>query len=257
MACFYYLTITSFTPTYPDEVPAGAFVGDVLRLRSNVTGESPEPTGWLLPQGTYSFCLSALESPLTLSNLRKFTNTNIQTVTINQPYACSLTFTCKTTVNVSSGLAGWGEASDDRPCGMGAGIPPGNPATLGNTGDFQATLTWNNSSGSATDLDLHLYGPNGLHVFFSSKLSADGSLRLDRDWQSETGDAVENIYQQKDGTGKSIPMPAGSYSLQVDHYSGADGKPYQVRVLRNGAVSNFSGTLSSGGDVELMTFTVP
>lgn len=257
MECFYYLTIKSFTPKYADEAPAGAFVGDVLRLRSNVTGESPEPTGWLLPQGTYSFCLSALESPLTLSNLKKYTNTNIQTVTINQPYACSFTFTCKTTVNVGGGLSGWGEASDDRPCGMGAGIPPGNPAALGQTGDFQATLTWTNSSASPTDLDLHLYGPNGLHVYFDSKVSSDGSLRLDRDWRSESGSAVENIFQEKDGTGVSIAMPPGTYSLRVVHYSGADGKPYQVRVIRKGTVSNFSGTLSSGGVHELMTFTVP
>ena len=257
MDCFYYLTIQNFVPLYPDEVAAGVLNGNVLRLRSNVTGESPEPTGWLLPQGTYTFCYSALESPLTLTHLRKYTNTNPQTVIINQPYACGFTNTCKTTVNIGGGLDGWGEASDDRPCGMGAGIPPGNPAALGNTGDFQATLTWTNNSSSATDLDLHLYGPNGLHVFFNSKLSADGSLRLDRDWQSESGSAVENIYQQKDGTGKSIPMPSGTYSLRVAHYSGADGKPYQVRVIRNGAVSNFSGTLSSGNDRELLTFTVP
>ena len=52
-------------------------------------------------------------------------------------------------------------------------------------------------------------------------------------------------------------MPSGTYSLRVAHYSGADGKPYQVRVIRNGAVSNFSGTLSSGNDRELLTFTVP
>lgn len=258
MECFYYLTIQSFTPKYSDEVPPGAFVGTVLRLRSNVTGESPEPTGWLLPQGSYTFCYSALESPLTLTNLKKYVNPNPQTVTIDRPYACDITRTCYTEVRPVN-QPGWTEARDDRPCGMGGGgaLPPGDPARLGLTGDFQATLTWHNSSESATDIDLHLYGPNNIHIWYSGKLSADGSLRLDRDWQTEAGDAVENIYQTKDGSGKSIPMPPGSYTLRVHHYSGAAGKPYQVRLLRNGSVSNFSGSLSAGEDRELITFNVP
>ena len=256
MQCFYYLTIKSFTPKFADEAPAGSFVGQTLRLRSNVTGESPEETGFLLPQGTYTFCYSALEAPLTLSNLKKYINPNPQTVEIDEPYACSATFTCKTEVRPVN-QPGWIGATDDRPCGMGGGLSPTDPATLGATGDFQATLTWINTGGNATDIDLHLYGPNGLHVYYDAKLSYDGSLRLDRDWQTETGNAVENIYQEKDGTGKSIPMPSGSYSLHVKHYSGADGKSYQVRVIRNGAVSNFSGTLAGGEDRTLMTFNVP
>jgi hypothetical protein len=256
MECFYYLTIQSFTPKFADEVPAGTFNGQVLRLRSNVTGESPEPTGWLLPQGTYTFCYSALESPLTLSNLRKFINPNPQTVTIDRPYACGVTFTCKTEVRPQN-QPGWMEARDDRPCGMGGGGTGDDPATLGRTGDFQATLTWSNSSSRSTDVDLHLLGPGGLHIFYNAKLSADGSLRLDRDWQYEYGHAVENIYQQKDSAGKSIPMPPGSYTLRVDHYGGDSGMPYQVRVIRNGAVSNFGGTLAAGEQRVLMTFNVP
>lgn len=257
MDCFYYLAIESFTPLYPDEVPAGVLTGTVLRVRANVTGESPLPTGWLLPQGSYTFCYSALESPLTLTHLKKYTTPNPETVVINQPYACEFTRTCSTQVHPIN-QEGWGEASDDRPCAiMGGGLLPSDPATLGLTGDFQATLRWHNSSGNTTDVDLHLFGPNELHVWYSSKTSGDGSLRLDRDWKNEVGDAVENIYQGKDGEGKSIAMPPGSYTLKIVHYSGADGKPYQVRVIRNGAVSNFSGTISSGQTVDLMTFTVP
>ena len=256
MACFYYLTIKNFVPKYADEVPAGTFTGNTLRLRSNVTGESPEPTGWLLPQGTYTFCYSALESPLTLSNLKKYINPNAQVVTINEPYACDITRTCFTEVRPVN-QPGWIEARDDRPCQMGADSDPDDPATLGLTGDFQITLRWNNKSTHVTDLDLHLYGPSGLHVWYSYKLSADGSLRLDRDWRSALGDAVENIYQVKDSEGHSLAMPAGTYSIQVVHFSGADSMPYTVRVIRNGAVTNFNGTLSSGEERELMTFTVP
>ncbi len=256
MQCFYYLTIQSFVPKYADEAPAGSFAGYPLRTRSNVTGESPEPTGWLLPQGTYNFCYSALEAPLTLSNLKKYINPNPQTVVIDEPYACDITRRCFTEVRPVN-QPGWIEARDDRPCQMGVGIEPDDPATLGLTGDFQITLRWKNTSESATDLDLHLHGPSGLHVWYVGKLSADGSLRLDRDWRTAWGDAVENIYQVKDSTGKSIAMPAGSYTIQVVHYAGASNKPYEVRVIRNGAVTNFSGTLSAGATHELMTFNVP
>jgi hypothetical protein len=255
MNCFYYLTIQSFTPKYPDEVPAGALNGRTMRLRSNPTGESPEPTGFILPQGSYTFCYSALESPLTLTNLRKYINPNAQVVTVNEPYACEFTRTCPVEVRPIN-QPGWIEAVDNRPCQMGAGLGVGDPATLGATGEFQVTLRWHNSESRATDVDLHLYGPN-IHVWYSSKLSSDGSLRLDRDWKSELGDAVENIYQVKDSEGKSIPMTPGNYRIEVDHYSGADAMPYEVRVIRGGSVSNFSGTLSSGQTETLMTFTVP
>ena len=254
--CFYYLTIKNFVPKYPDEAPAGSFIGNTLRLRANATAESPRPTGWLLPQGTYTFCYSALESPLILSNLRKFINPNMQVVVINKPYACDRIFPCYTMV-APINQPGWIVAQDSRPCQMGAGTTASDPATLGKTGDFQATLTWQNSSSSATDLDLHLYGPNGLHVWYDYTTSYDGSLKLDQDWKTGPGDAVENIYQLKDGAGKSKPMPKGTYTVRVKHYIGASGKPYKVRVVYNGTVRNFSGTLSSGPERTLMTFTVP
>lgn len=255
MNCFYYLTIQNFTPKYPDEVPVGALNGTTMRLRANPTAESPEPTLFMLPQGSYTFCYSALESPLTLSNLKKYINPNAQIVTVDEPYACAFTRTCPVEVRPIN-QPGWIEAVDNRPCQMGAGSEPDDPARLGLTGEFQITLRWQNNDSRATDVDLHLYGPN-IHVWYSSKVSADGSLRLDRDWQSELGDAVENIYQVKDSEGKSLPMTPGSYRIEVVHYSGSDNMPYEVRVIRGGSVSNFSGTLSSGQTETLMTFTVP
>ena len=256
MECFFYFVVVGFTSKYPQEVPDGALNGWVLRSISNVTAESPRPTLHMLPQGTYRFCVSALESPLTLTYLRKFTRTDAIQVTIDQPYRCALTRTCVTEVRPGGG--DWGEASDDRPCDMGAGLAPGDPARLGATGDFQATLRWTNTSGNATDLDLHLSGPNGMHVYWDRKTSPDGSLRLDVDWQRELGNAVENIYQLKNANGQSIPMPAGEYLLWVDHYTGASYKPYTVRVIHRGTVRNFSGTLVERGDRhDLYRFTVP
>lgn len=254
--CFFYFVVKGFISKYPQDVPDGALNGRVLRSISNVTGESPSPTLFMLPQGTYQFCLSALESPLTLTYLRKFTRTDPIQVTIDQPYRCALTYTCEKTVTVGGG--NWGIASDDRPCNMGAEFPPGDPALLGATGDFQATLRWTNVSGNAADLDLHLEGPNGMHVYFGAKTSPDGSLRLDVDWQYELGDAVENIYQLKNANGQSIPMPAGNYLLYVKHFLGAANKPYTVRVIYRGTVQNFSGVMGRAGDRhDIYRFTVP
>ena len=44
----------------------------------------------------------------------------------------------------------------------------GTITTTYGTGKFQATLTWvNPSEAEHTDYDLHLYGPDNLHVFFT------------------------------------------------------------------------------------------
>ena len=46
-----------------------------------------------------------------------------------------------------------------------------------------------------------------------TRASADGSLRLDRDWQSETGDAVEDPVVERRG-----PRQVGAVDAQViDH----------------------------------------
>lgn len=131
------------------------------------------------------------------------------------------------------------------------GFPPIWPtatATYG-TGAFQATLTWINNSLRATDLDLHLFGPNDMHVFWSLPVSNDGSIELDRDWLTQYGQATENIYSVS-------TMPSGSYRIVLNLYSG-DETNYNVRVIRNGAVQSFSGRKEKGDSIEIMTFEVP
>jgi len=114
--------------------------------------------------------------------------------------------------------------------GQGGAWPP-STVTWG-TGDFQATLSWTNNYSHATDLDLYLYGPNNMIVYFGNKTSADGSVQLDRDWLSSYGNATENIYSVAD-------MPKGDYSLKVRRYSG-DGTNFRVRIIRSGSVKSYS-----------------
>ncbi|HRJ85361.1 MAG TPA: hypothetical protein PK753_06790 [Ignavibacteria bacterium] len=114
------------------------------------------------------------------------------------------------------------------------------------TGTFQATLTWLNTASNATDLDLHLYGPDNLHIFWSNTSSANFSL--DRDWQSQTGNAIENIFST------TATIPLGNYRVNVVHFSGF-AKSFNCRVIVNGSVTNYSGNLG-GGSVDVRTFTI-
>ena len=112
------------------------------------------------------------------------------------------------------------------------------PTVTYGTGEFQATLTWVTQSGKSSDIDLHLYGPSSIHVYWSNKTSSDGSLQLDRDWlQSPYGNAVENIYSLK-------KMTAGQYTIKVNLYSGSANN-FNLRIIQNGSVKTYTGTLTS------------
>jgi len=122
------------------------------------------------------------------------------------------------------------------------------PTVTYGTGAFQATLTWANNEQHATDLDLHLYGPNEMHVYFAIPQASDGSFSLDRDWLTGYGNATENIYST--GT-----IPSGNYRVTVKHFSG-DPANYSVRILSKGAVKSFSGSITDDEEKEIMTFTM-
>lgn len=104
----------------------------------------------------------------------------------------------------------------------------GTVTTTYGTGKFQATLTWVNTGSNSTDYDLHLYGPDNLHVYFGSK--RQGCFELDRDWLHAAGNATENLYSIDDN------FPAGNYTVKVHHYGGVTGKPYNCRIIVNNTV---------------------
>jgi hypothetical protein len=157
---------------------------------------------------------------------------------LTEPCVCNLSATtfpnqdlCSPWVTITLPSGGtWQEGTGSIPCW-------GAPTVTYGTGDFQATLNWINNNSHSTDLDLHLYGPNGIHVYYDAQVSSDGSIALDRDWLSYPGNATENIYSLKD-------MPAGSYEIKVKLYGG-DPVSFNVRVIRYGQVKNYSGHLQS------------
>lgn len=128
--------------------------------------------------------------------------------------------------------------------------PPTEPVC---TGEFQATLTWHNGTGTSgdTDLDLRLKTPDGTEVSWENENPDIGGLFLDRDWTSQPGPAQENICAPT-----LSGMPRGTYELRVDHFDGED-KSFQVRVVAGDKSTSYQGSINAGEpDRVIHTFTL-
>ncbi len=198
-----------------------------------------------LPRGSYQLCVEAWEAPMTVpgpSSLRRWTYSQPARVTLDRPMTRS--------------SPGWESPwRGTRPVVLdpggtwqeGAACPKPAPTVPVGTGELQATLTWVNTAARATDLDLHLYGPDGLHIYYGNP-GPQNNLRLDRDWLREPGNAAENIFSV------GSPLPRGSYRLTVHLYSGAPTN-YSVRFLYRGSVRSFTNSINSG-EQEILRFTI-
>lgn len=104
----------------------------------------------------------------------------------------------------------------------------GTDAALG-TGDFQATLRWDN----AADLDLHVVDPNGEEIYYGSPSSSSGG-ELDVDANVGCGDpgAIENVFWPVDAA------PSGEYLIWVDNFATCDvpSPPWRLVVRVDGEV---------------------
>ncbi len=231
---YYALTIKSVIMKFPwGAAYYSNLVGNVAITPSNVTGSYPNhPLKWILPQGQYEFWVSALVPD---GNTKKW-NTYSVPIPVKvdrQVWWDSWSSPGNGYYNIEDNWVGGGTWLPQRPEGM-----PEPTKSVG-TGDFQATLSWFNSSASNTDLDLHLFGPNNLHVYWELDKSTDGTIELDQDWIDDNGNAIENIYTVKSD------FPKGNYRVEVNHYYGAIPKNFNVRIIRNGTVTTFSGKMTS------------
>lgn len=119
------------------------------------------------------------------------------------------------------------------------------------TGKFQVTLSWVNASSNAyTDYDLHLYGPDGIHIYYDQKTA--GNLALDRDCVKEPGYAIENLFSVNDN------FAPGEYIIKVQHYGGLTGKRFNCRIILGGqVVKSISGEITEDlGVQEIYRFTL-
>jgi hypothetical protein len=252
---YYKIVVTEFTPKYPQDIglwaPYDPDSNGGRRYWEFMT--PPVTTGWGpnhdigikafgIPQGEYTALLVA--------SYKEFQ----QDLPICKTYSKEVNFTVGSPVVCQQvwGCSGWA---------LGPNLPDGGSWVESNclvynpdptvpvcTGDFQATLTWYNGNDGDTDLDLHLYGPDGLSVFYGNKNPGIGGIILDRDIIDEPGPVQENICAPS-----LSAMPKGAYEVKVDHYSG-DQKAFQVRVLVGSKSSSFQGTLSPG-DAERLVYT--
>jgi hypothetical protein len=118
------------------------------------------------------------------------------------------------------------------------------------TGDLCCRLAWSNYD----DLDLHLRGPGGMHIYFHNKRDGGGVLDVDMnglDGRSRT--PVENIYFASCGM-----MREGDYQLYVNQYNVRErvdvGFEAQIDFL--GTVYNFAypQAVRAGEDILIATF---
>ncbi len=109
-------------------------------------------------------------------------------------------------------------------------------------GDVQVTLTWETSA----DLDLWVTDPRGERIYYGNPISDSGG-ELDRD--DTNGYGPENIFWPRDGA------PAGTYTVQVDHFAGASPTDFDVLIQAFGYVKTYSGTVRSGETETIVTFS--
>jgi hypothetical protein len=198
----------------------------------------------IVPQGSMTFWVTKIECQG--GDQQPYTYSIPAPVTVSNPLNFIGWSTYDAVTYVPFTLPSGGTWNPGRPSsGPGAWPPPTIPF---GSGIFQATLTWNNSTNSVADLDLHLYGPNNLHIFWQNRTSPN--FALDRDWISQLGNAIENIYST------TSTIPSGNYEVKVHHYSGVQ-KSFNTRVILNGASTNYSGSLTNGQEVTVRTFTIP
>lgn len=250
---YYTIMIVGFNPKYPEDANSG-IVGTSGSTGGRLAADGPAFTTRLggIPQGTYSLEISRMRRG-TFSSLPGPTEyySNLVSAEVGG-FSNTLSWDWVnwsgwTLINLSAGS--WV-----------VGTPPQwpTPDKPFGTGQFQSTLTWVNNSGSATDMDLHLFGPNDTHVYWHQENNDDLSIALDRDWQTETGYATENIYSTKS-------IPKGTYKVYVNPYSGSVPKNFEVRIILRGSdVKTFRGTAQStssndsspDGMIYLYSFTI-
>lgn len=246
------LIITNFVPAFPEEMSiwapydpnsnGGQRYWEVW-TPSVAAGGSPNHNIGLTfrgPQGTYTAQLIAYRRTSQLSPQECKQYSIPLTFTIGGPVVCTSSTTCSGW-SLAPELPGGGQWNDVD-C-FSYNPTPTIPVC---TGDFQATLTWYNGTGwsGETDLDLHLYGPNNLHVYYGNKTPGVGNITLDRDMISETGWVQENICAPS-----LAGMPRGDYRLEVDLFSGQD-KDFQVRVLRGSQSNTYSGRVTGSDETK-------
>jgi hypothetical protein len=122
-------------------------------------------------------------------------------------------------------------------------------------GDFQASVAWT----GASDVDLHVFDPNGEHVYYGNRIATTGgNLDIDSNAACSIDNTnVENIFWPLN------TAPAGQYRVELHYYAdcGVPRSDWAVTVLLKGqapfiTTGSFVGATGAGNpDVVIGNFT--
>jgi len=90
------------------------------------------------------------------------------------------------------------------------------PENTAGDGIITVTLTW----GDEPDVDLHVFEPNGTHVFYGNKQGPSGFLDVD----DVSGRGPEHYFVACD------TLEAGTYSVGLNYYSGSNPERAEVQI---------------------------
>lgn len=148
------------------------------------------------------------------------------------------------------GYAIWRANSEQNPTPAierGGNTDAGQP----HTGDVQITLQWHDT----VDLDLHVYDPDGFHIYHGDRLApSGGELDVDANYPcaNVTTTPLENVYWPWDGA------PAGEYEVAIRYFQDCTGEgpvSYEVAIRLDGNLWNtYSGQISPGEEVLIARF---
>jgi hypothetical protein len=99
------------------------------------------------------------------------------------------------------------------------------PVAQAADGAITVTLTWNNS----TDVDLHVFEPNGTHVYYRNQNGTSGELDID----DTSGHGPEHFFVQ---CGRLL---TGTYLVGVNYYSGSVTETANIQVRAGTEVRSF------------------
>jgi hypothetical protein len=108
------------------------------------------------------------------------------------------------------------------------------PPIQASAGFFTSTLTWN----GVGDIDLHVYEPNGAHVYYRNSQGAAGYLDVD----NVVANGPEHYYASCDST----KLQEGTYTISVANYRADSGKVATVQIATaQGVLGTSSATLGT------------
>ena len=233
-----YLCVEQYEFEYPDQ-DGNSTALNSLWAPSGTIGWVNEGD-WFVPQGNYTICKSTLKSNVSNDCMADSCHVHVfESVQVPDPWLYNNQQCTELYVTPLN------EDNEGRcPCN-----PIPTPSV--GTGDVQVTLTWHNLQ--SIDLDLWVTDPDSeICAYWNTTTESGGELDRDNLCGNYINGRPENIFWSS--------APAGEYIVQVDWFSecgnSMTSQTFDVRVVANGQVQTYNGTITTDQTLEVTRFTV-